>query len=336
MQSFDTLSPPFDRLTHDEAEGLKRRADIGYFRPGQHIVSQGQSSKYLHVLFKGMVEVREGASLHAVLGPGDTFDARAVVHNEAGEDFVAAEETLCFLLPREHILTLVHQNQAFAAFFYAELSQKLDALSAPRDTRGMDSVLSTRIRDIRYGAAVFVNGGDTLEQAAHAMLDADIDAVYVEDDGRVGVVTGLKLTRASIIRHLPVDTPVREIAQFEVVSIDADDLLVDALLIMTRSNKRRLAVKADGSYAGVLRDLDILGVFAGNSQLIPGRIARATAIADLSEAAGDIQEQVERLHRQGVRTDAIASFTSDLNNRLHAKLFEIVAPPSIREAGCLM
>ncbi|MER2268831.1 DUF294 nucleotidyltransferase-like domain-containing protein, partial [Methylobacterium oxalidis] len=29
-------------------------------------------------------------------------------------------------------------------------------------------------------------------------------------------------------------------------------------------------------------------------------------------------------------------FTSDLNNRLHAKLFEIVAPPSIREAGCLM
>ncbi|MER2265365.1 cyclic nucleotide-binding domain-containing protein, partial [Methylobacterium oxalidis] len=336
MQSFDTLSPPFDRLTHDEAEGLKRCTDIGYFRPGQPIVSQGQSSKYLHVLIKGVVEVREGASLHAVLGPGDTFDARAVVHNEAGEDFVAAEETLCFLLPRDHILKLVHQNQAFAAFFYAELSQKLDALAAPRDTRGMDSVLSTRIRNVRYGAAVFVNGGDSLEQAAHAMLDADIDALYVNDDDRVGVVTGLKLTRASVIQRLPLNTPVREIAQFEVVSIDADDLVVDALLIMTRCNKRRIAVRADGNYIGVLRDLDILGLFAGNSQLIPGRIARATSIEDLSKAAHDIQEQVERLHRQGVRIDVIASFTSDLNNRLHAKLFEIVAPPSIREAGCLM
>ena len=45
---------------------------------------------------------------------------------------------------------------------------------------------------------------------------------------------------------------------------------------------------------------------------------------------------MERLHRQGVRVDAIGDITSDLNDRLHAKLFEIVAPPSIREAGCLM
>ncbi|GJE44067.1 DUF294 nucleotidyltransferase-like domain-containing protein [Methylobacterium soli] len=336
MQSFDILSPPFDRLTHDEAEALKRCVDIGYFRPGQTIVSQGQPSEVLHVLIKGMVEAREGASLHAVLGPGDTFDARAVVHNEAGEDFVAAEETLCFLLPRDHILALVHRNQGFAAFFYAELSQKLDALFAPRDSRGMDSVLSTRIRNVRYGAAVFVKASDTLEQAAHAMLEADIDAVYVDDDGRIGVVTGLKLTRASIIQRLPLDTPVREIAQFDVVAIDADDLLVGALLIMTRFNKRRIAVKAEGRYVGLLRDLDILGLFAGNSQLIPGRIARATSIAELSEAARNIQEQVERLHRQGVRIDAIGDIISDLNNRLHAKLFEIVAPPSIREAGCLM
>ena len=87
-----------------------------------------------------------------------------------------------------------------------------------------DSVLSTRIRNVRYGAAVFVKAGDTLEQAAHAMLEADIDAVYVDDNGRIGVVTGLKLTRASIIQRLPLDTPVREITRFDVVAIDADDL----------------------------------------------------------------------------------------------------------------
>ena len=190
--------------------------------------SAGHASEFLHVLIKGVVEAREGASLHAVLGSGDTFDARAVVHSEAGEDFVAVEESLCYLLPREDILRLVRRNQGFAAFFYAALSQKLDALSASGDTRGMDSVLSTRIRNVRYGAAAFVKGSDTLEQAAHAMLEADTDAVFVDDKGsRTGVVTGLKLTRASIIQRLPLDTPVREIAQFEVVSIDADDLLVE-------------------------------------------------------------------------------------------------------------
>ncbi|WP_336491901.1 CBS domain-containing protein [Methylobacterium nigriterrae] len=162
----------------------------------------------------------------------------------------------------------------------------------------MDSVLGTRIRDARYSEAVFIDGSATLEAAAHAMLEADTDAVFVDERGRIGVVTGLKLTRACMIRRLPPETPVREIAQFEVVSIEADQLLVDALLIMTRSNKRRIAVTADGRYVGLLRDLDILGLFAGNSQLIPGRIARATSAADLAGAAQDIQDQVERLHRQ--------------------------------------
>ncbi|WP_336489914.1 DUF294 nucleotidyltransferase-like domain-containing protein [Methylobacterium nigriterrae] len=336
MQSFDTLSPPFDRLGHDEAEALKRRVDIGYFRPGETIVAQGRPSEFLHVLIKGTVEARDGAALLAVLGPGDTFDARAVVHREAGEDFVAAAETLCFLLPGDEILSLVRRNQAFAAFFYAELSQKLDALAEPHERSGVDSVLSRRVRSARLGAGVFVEGSDTLESAAHAMLRADIDAVFVEDGGRVGVVTGLKLTRACVIQRRPPETPVREIARFDMVSIKADDLLVDALLIMTRFNKRRIAVEADGRYIGFLRDLDILGLFAGNSQLIPGRIARAASVEDLASAARDIGEQVERLHRQGVRIDAIAEIVSDLNARLHAKLFEMVAPPSIREAGCLI
>ena len=50
---------------------------------------------------------------------------------------------------------------------------------------------------------------------------------------------------------------------------------------MTHHNKRRLAVESNGQYVGVLEDIDILGLVAGNSQLIPGRIDRARAIDDL-------------------------------------------------------
>ena len=78
------------------------------------------------------------------------------------------------------------------------------------------------------------------------------------------------------------------------------------------------------------------GLFAGNSQLIPGRIDRARGLDDLAGAARDIQAQVERLHRQGLKVDLIAEITSDLNRRLFGKLFEMVAPPSIREHGCLL
>lgn len=334
MQGFDTLDPPFDRLTHAEVERLRRSADIGYFRPGAVIVPRGAGSDVLHVLLKGGVEVRSAAALLAMLRAGDSFDARALVHGEAGEDFIAAEESLCQLLPRAEILALVKSNPAFGAFFYAELSQKLDALT-PRGAGLTDSVFATKVRDIRHGPCAMVDGSATLEDAAKRMLEADSDAIFVEDGGSVGVVTGLKLTRACLIERLPADTPVREIARFEVVAVDADARVVDALLTMTRRNKRRIAVRSDGRLSGFLRDIDILGLFAGNSQLIPGRIARATGVAELADAARDIAEQVERLHRQGVKVEAIAQITSDLNHRLHARLFELIAPEPIREGGCL-
>jgi CBS domain-containing protein len=126
------------------------------------------------------------------------------------------------------------------------------------------------------------------------------------------------------------------VSHFDVVAVEENDFIFEALILMTRHSKRRLAVKANGSYIGVLEDIDILGLVAGNSQLVPGRIDRAQNVDDLAQAAQDIGRQVERLAGERVRVEAIAEITSDLNRRLVTKLFEMIAPPSIREVGCLM
>ena len=90
------------------------------------------------------------------------------MHGSASANFVATEETLCFLLPKETILELVKKNQAFAAFFYSDLSRRLDAF-AQRGPQGLDSVLRTRVKDARWEKAVFIDGASTIEQAGHAM-----------------------------------------------------------------------------------------------------------------------------------------------------------------------
>src|SRR3712207_3327556 len=124
MQGFDASSPPFDRLSHQELEELRAALDIGYYPPGEIIVQQGRASDLLHVIIKGAVEERDQDSLHGLLGPKDSFDARAVVHGAAGEDYVASEETLCHLIPRDLLLKLIRHNPGFAAFFYADVSRK--------------------------------------------------------------------------------------------------------------------------------------------------------------------------------------------------------------------
>jgi CBS domain-containing protein len=336
MHGFDIANPPFDRLTQPELHELTSAIDIGYFAPGEAIVRYEQTSDCLHVVIKGSVEGRVGDDVQVVLGPKDTFDSRAVVHGSAGEDFVAAEETLCFLIPRDLVLRLIRQNPAFAAFFYADISRKLDAFADARKSEGVESVLRARVRDARCGRAVSVDGSASIAEAGRTMRDHAINALFVRDGERVGVVTGMNLSKAVVLRGLALDTPIREICHFDVVAVGPDDFIFDALLLMTRHDKRRLAVRSGEDYVGFLEDIDLLGLFAGNSQLIPGRIDRARDLDDLAGAARDIQAQVERLHRQGLKVDLIAEITSDLNRRLFAKLFDMVAAPSIRQHGCLL
>jgi CBS domain-containing protein len=333
---FDPHNPPFDRLTSQEIEELEAALDILYVKPGDIILARGEPADALHVVIKGQVEAREGEALNAVLGPKDSFDSRALIQGAAGEEFRAAEETLCHLIPRGLILSLISRNAGFAAFFYSEVSAKLNAGLANQRGQGFESVLQARVREAMRGPALTIEGELSLAEAGRRMNQANINAAFVRDGERTGVVTGMNLAKAVLLRDLPVTTPVREVTHFDVISLEADDFIFDALLLMTKNDKRRVAVRSNGDYAGFLEDIHILGLVAGNSQLIPGRIDRARTVGELHQPAQEIQAQVERLHRQGVAVEQIAELTSDLNRRLFVKLFEILAPPAIREHGCLL
>ncbi len=335
MQGFDALNPPFDRLTHAETEALRAAVDIGYFAPGSVIVERGGSSEFFHVIIKGAVAEKIGEETEALLGSKDTFDSEAAVHGSASASFVALEETLCYLLPRVLILELVQKNQAFAAFFYSELSRRLDAFASHRNPSGLESVLRLRVREARCAEAIFIDGARTIEEAGHAMRESNNDTLFVTDGERTGIVTGMNLAKAVILRRLPLETPVRDVCHFEIAAVDGDDFLFEALIAMTRHKKRRIAIRSNGVYTCVLEDINILELFAGNSQLIPGRIDRARTVADLAPCATDIQAQVQRMDEQGIKVAVIAEITSTLNRDLISKVFELTAPASIKENGCL-
>ncbi len=75
---------------------LRQALDIGYFRPGETIVWQGEPADSLYVVIKGLIEERAGDEVVAHLGPKDTFDSHALVQGQSRHAFVAREETLCY------------------------------------------------------------------------------------------------------------------------------------------------------------------------------------------------------------------------------------------------
>ena len=128
-QHFDARNAPFDRLTADEVEAVRDALDIGYFRPDETILGRDKAPDSLFIVIKGLVEERDGDDLIALRGPGDAFDSRALVQGGGSHAFVAREETLCNLLPRDLTLRLIAQNPRFASFFYLDIAHKLDAVS---------------------------------------------------------------------------------------------------------------------------------------------------------------------------------------------------------------
>jgi CBS domain-containing protein len=335
-KAFDAGNPPFDRLTPHEVETLRAALDITYFRPGEAIIAQDTSADALFVVIKGTIEERAGSDLLALLGPKDSFDSRALVHGKSGHAFIAREETLCYAAPKAAVLSLIQSNPRFASFFYRDISRKLDEFVRDDEERRYGSLMRARISELFVHPAAFIDAGDSIEAAGHLMREMDSNALFVRDGERIGIITGMNLSKAVVLRRQSIQTPVREFAHFDVVTIKPDDFVSSALVLMTKLNKRRLAVHDGERFIGVLADIDVLGFLAGSAQVIAGRIERASTQDDLATAARETTAQVRALRRQGVGVDLIGEIVSDLNQRLFSRLFEMVAPAEFRSAGCLM
>jgi CBS domain-containing protein len=333
---FDATNAPFDRLSPEEVESLQSALDIAYYRPGETIIGRRRPPGSLFIIIKGMVEERDGDDLLGLRGPGDAFDSRALVQGEASHDFVAREETLCNLAPRDLTLRLINQNPRFAAFFYLDVAKKLDAVSREEEGASFAPLLGARVSDLSFHPAIFADARDSIAEVGARMRKTKCYAVFVRLAEGVGIVCRTDLLDAVIVERQPIESAVGSLARRPIVCVASDDLVSTALLKMTKHNKRRVAVIENEDFVGVLEDIELLSFLAGNSQLVAARIDRAANVADVARAAKNIEPEIRMLRRQGVKFDVVCEIVSDLNRHLHAKLFSLLAPPSILASGCLM
>jgi CBS domain-containing protein len=335
-QPFDANNAPFNRLSLEELGIVRDALDIGYFRPGETIIARDRAPECLFIVIKGSVEERDHDEVVALRGPGDAFDSRALVQGGGSNAFVAREETLCSLLPRDVTLRLINQNPRFASFFHLDISRKLDAILRDEEAARFAPLMNARVADLFLHSATFIDAADSIQRAGAQMREMNSYALFVRDGERTGILTRSDLVNAAILERQPIDSPVGPLARRPIICVAPDDFVSTALLRMTKHNKRRVAVAENGEFVGVLEDIDLLSFLAGNSQLVAGRIDRASSVGDLASAAQKIEPQIRMLRRQGVKIEVVCEIVSDLNRRLHAKLYSLVAPQSIREHGCLI
>jgi CBS domain-containing protein len=119
--------------------------------------------------------------------------------------------------------------------------------------------MAKSVRDVMTPGVRTVSPAQSLADAAEVMKGEDVGSVPVVEEGRLaGIVTDRDIvTRAVAERRDPQTVKVDEIASREVVTVEPEQDLDEALALMARHQVRRLPVVEAGQPVGMLAQADV-------------------------------------------------------------------------------
>jgi len=217
--------------------------------------------------------------------------------------------------------------------------------AAPQEAqREMLTLVTARIRDAYLRKPYYVEGGTDIvsvcrELSAHGLTQA---LVRDRDDHgeRLGIFTTTDLRDALLRPVPPQQLAVRDVARFDLVQVGADADLFEALWLMVSHRVHRLVVRdgeaADAPVLGVLGQLDLVSFVANHSHIVALQIDDTASVPELRVAAQRIDELVKQLHASGIRIERITRLVGELNTRLFARLWALLAPPEVQANTCLL
>jgi CBS domain-containing protein len=119
--------------------------------------------------------------------------------------------------------------------------------------------MAKSVRDVMTPGVRTVSPAQSLADAAEVMKGEDVGSVPVVEEGRLaGIVTDRDIvTRAVAERRDPQTVKVDEIASRDLVTVEPEQDLDEALALMARHQVRRLPVVEEGRLVGMLAQADV-------------------------------------------------------------------------------
>ena len=201
----------------------------------------------------------------------------------------------------------------------------------------MRALLTARVRDVFLRKPFYVDGERDVVAVCRLMAQHGASHALVRDAARIGIFTTTDLRDALLRPVPPAELAVREVARFELVCVAPDAPVVEALLLMLQHRVHRVIVRdGDAAIVGVLGQLDLLAFISNHSHLIALQIEQADSVAELAQAAPQVDALVAQLHIDGMRVEIIARLVCELNRQLFARAWALLAPAELVANSCLI
>lgn len=347
--TFLRQTAPFSFVEEAALTVIVKDLTPAFYPRGQVILHQnGPAAEHLILIKSGTVRVyvrtnEDEKVLVDTRTPGEFFGMRSFLFGDISLDtIVAAEDTSCYRIPRETVLSLLKTNAQFSEFCLRSLLKRLMhmAYKEMHDRTLLygsgDKLLFTNVLcDLASRKVITASENVSIREAAKIMENHGIGSLVLLDENSLpsGMVTDRDLRNKVVSRGRDIAGRVGDIMSVVLIKAEERDHCFEALLKMMRYNIHHLLVVGKGELKGILSSHDLMMLQGASPLSLAREIESLNTLDGLVPAATKINRTITILIREGAKASTITRIITEINDRLVQKILKItesrMGPPPV-------
>ncbi|MDE1249549.1 DUF294 nucleotidyltransferase-like domain-containing protein [Vibrio aestuarianus] len=334
IKNFLAQYPPFNELPEETLVDVTQHVEISYFRQGTPIIHFGDHIQDLYLIRSGVVEVyRRKGELYNRLTEGGLFGQMGLLtNNRVRFPVTAIEDTLVYCIPENIFQDLYDNHDSFADFVEVEDNARLrQAISSKSD---QNDLTTSKVKTLLTREAPFVYKTETIQNAAIKMAEENISSLLVidpdifednEEDASpvVGILTDRDLCTRVLAVGVDPSKQVTDVMTVEVVSLDHNAYVYEAMLTMLRYNVHHLPILKEKKPIGIIEATDIVRYESQNSLLLVSRIFQQQNVEELAALSNQVKDSFVRLVNEDANSHMVGTAMSVIGRSFKQRIIEL-------------
>ena len=345
VAAFLQKHPPFQDLPEEAVNTLAEQVEISYYRAGRDILHFREKIDDLYVVRSGAVETfRRSGELYNRLGEGGIFGQLGLMMNHLVRFPVRAlEDTLVYCIPASLFHDYCEKFDKFADYFEAEDNALLrQAITTHADN---NDLITVKVKELISRELVTTSMHASIREAATQMTDNGVSALLITDPSQplpklngnehkvVGIITDRDLRVRVLASDVGIDTPVSEVMTTDLVTLDDNAYVFEAILAMLRHNVHHLPILHRQRCTGVLALSDVVRHESQSSILLVRGILSRQSVSELTHYAAQLPAVFVRMVNEDANSHMIGSAMSVIGRSFKQRLLtlaeEKLGPPPV-------
>lgn len=334
IKNFLAHYPPFNELPDNILEDIAHHVEIAYFRQDTPIIHAGDHIQDLYMIRSGVVEIyRRKGELYNRITEGGLFGQMGLLtNNKVSFPVTAIEDTLIYCIPEVVFQKLYDEYDTFAD--YVEVQDNARLRQAISNAAEQNDLTTSKVKRLLTREAPFVYNDASIQDAAIKMSEENVSSLLIidpnimqdnDDDSSpvVGIITDRDLCRRVIATDLDHSQPVTEVMTSEVISLDHNAYVYEAMLTMLRYNVHHLPVLKENNPIGIIEITDIVRYESQNSLLLVSSIFQQNSADDLAQLSKQVKDAFVRLVNEDANSHMVGTAMSTIGRSFKQRIIEL-------------